>query len=311
MHPDLQTISRRDALTLLGRAGAVLGAMIPPALVEGRRGQYQLGYGLYGMRTLPHMEALGHVARIGYRHVELTLRPGWDTEPRLLTRISRAAIRRRINDLGLTLVDVMEGMQPASPNATVAANLERLRAAAEVAHECSPGPPALIQSPLGGRPGTFMERRKAMAEELATWAAKLDELDVTFCIKPHSKQAMSRPEDLLWMVEQVNHPRLKGVYDYGHFMAFGLDLKTTIRQVAPHARFVHIKDAVGSAPDHRFVLPGDGGVDYREYLQTMAAAGYRGPIVVEVSVDVFDQARYDPIVTAQSVWDRLSSVFAA
>ena len=27
------------------------------------------------------------------------------------------------------------------------------------------------------------------------------------------------------MVHRVNHPRMKGVYDYGHFMAFGLDLK--------------------------------------------------------------------------------------
>ena len=70
---------------------------------------------------------------------------------------------------------------------------------------------------------------------------------------------------------------MKGVYDYGHFMAFGLDLEATIRQVGPHAGFIHIKDAVRKAPDHRFVLPGDGGVDYARFLKTMAEVGYKDP----------------------------------
>lgn len=295
-------VKRREFLTT--SAVALLG--VRPVLAQ--RHKYEVGYGLYGMRDLPYMEGLGHLARIGYKHVEITLRPGWNTEPKLLTRADRAEIRKRIGDLGLTLVDCMEGMQPAS-KAAVEQNLERLHAAAEIAHECSPGAPALIQTPIGGRPGTWMERREAMAEELAKWASKLDELDVTFCIKPHSKQAMGRPEQLLWMLDRVNHPRMKGVYDYGHFMAFGLGLEETIRQVAPRSGFVHIKDAVGKAPDHRFVLPGDGGVDYARFLKTMGEVGYQGPIVVEVSANVFSQSGYDPVATAQRMWDRLSPVF--
>ena len=309
MFQDARSITRRDAIKGLGSAGAALAAlMVKPTIAVAQRKPYEVGYGLYGMRDLPYMEGLGHLARIGYKHVELTLRPGWNTEPKLLTRANRAEIRKRIGDLGLTLVDVMEGMQPAS-NVTVEQNLERLRAAAEMAHECSPGAPALIQTPIGGRPGTWMERREVMAEELAKWASKLDELDVTFCIKPHSKQVMGRPEQLLWMLDRVNHPRMKGVYDYGHFMAFGLGLEETIRQVAPRAGFTHIKDAVGKAPDHRFVLPGDGGVDHARMLRTMGEVGYQGPIVVEVSTDVFSQPGYDPVATAQRMWDRLSPVF--
>jgi sugar phosphate isomerase/epimerase len=309
MFQHARSISRRDAIKGLGSAGAALAALLAnPSIAVAQRKPYEVGYGLYGMRDLPYMEGLGHIARIGFKHVELTLRPGWNTEPKLLTRANRAEIRKRIGDLGLTLVDVMEGMQPAS-NVTVEQNLERLRAAAEMAHECSPGAPALIQCPIGGRPGTWMERREAMAEELAKWASKLDELDVTFCIKPHSKQVMGTPEQLLWMLDRVNHPRMKGVYDYGHFMAFGLGLEETIRQVAPRAGFVHIKDAVGKAPDHRFVLPGDGGVDNARMLRTLGEVGYQGPIVVEVSTDVFSQPGYDPVATAQQMWDRLSPVF--
>jgi sugar phosphate isomerase/epimerase len=243
-----RALSRREALERLGRVSAALGGVLAsPALGRAERAAYPLGYSLYGMQSIPHLEALGHVARIGYPTIELCLRPGWDTEPGLLSRADRAEIRRRISDLGLELVSVMEGMRPAAPQTTVASNLERLRAAAEVAHECSPGAAVVIQSPLGGSPGSFAERREAIAEELALWARALEALDVTFCIKAHSLQAMSHPEHLVWMVEQVNSPRLKAVYDYSHFAAFGLDMTATIRQVAPHMGFVHVKDTIRSA----------------------------------------------------------------
>ncbi len=159
MFQDARSITRRDAIKGLTGASVTLAALlVKPTIGAAQRTAYEVGYGLYGMRDLPYMGGLEHLARIGYKHVEITLRPGWNTEPKLLTRANRAEIRKRIGDLGLTLVDVMEGMQPAS-NATVEQNLERLRAAAEMAHECSPGAPALIQTPIGGRPGTWMQRR--------------------------------------------------------------------------------------------------------------------------------------------------------
>jgi sugar phosphate isomerase/epimerase len=59
------------------------------------------------------------------------------------------------------------------------------------------------------------------------------------------------------------------------------------------------------------VLPGDGGVDYALFLKTMAEVGYKGPIVVEVSTDVFSQPGYDPVGTAEKIWKRLSPIFSA
>src|SRR5688500_5562414 len=100
-------ITRRDAIKGLGSAAVTLAAlMAKPAIGVAQRKPYEVGYGLYGMRDLPYMAGLGHLARIGYKHVEITLRPGWNTEPKLLTRANRAEIRKRLGDLGLTLVDV-------------------------------------------------------------------------------------------------------------------------------------------------------------------------------------------------------------
>ena len=294
------TLTRRSVLAMAA-GGALLPAQPRPL---------QFGFSLYGMKTLPWREGLSHVARIGYKTTELSLRPGWNTEPKLLTKSDRAEIRKRISDLGLSLASVMENIGLARAGGSVPANLERLRAAAEICHESSPTPPALIETTVGGRPNAWDELKNAMADELAAWAKTLEQLKVTLAIKAHSKTAMSRPEHIVWLADQVNSPRIKMVYDYSHYAANQLDMRKTMEQVATRAVFVHIKDVEGVAPNHRFLLPGDGHIDYKAYLKTLREAGYRGPVVVEVSVDVFDQPGYDPVAAAEHVWKKVSPAFA-
>jgi len=291
--------TRRSAIATL--AGACLASS------QSRR--LPFGFSLYGMKTLPWREGLGHVARIGYQCTELCLRAGWNTEPKLLNTSDRREIRKRIGDLGLGLSSVMENLALARPGANRETNLERLRAAAEVCYECSPGPMALIETTLGGRPDSWEEMKSAMAEELGAWVSKVEELKITLAIKAHSKTAMSRPERLLWLASQIQSPGLKFVYDFSHFAAFGLDMRKTMEQLVPRTVFVHIKDTIGTAPDHRFVLPGDGPVDFKAYMKNLIELGYRGPVVVEVSVDVFDQPGYDPVKAAEHVWTKVSPAF--
>ena len=67
--------------------------------------------------------------------------PTWDTEPKLLSKTDRANICKQIADLGLVLPSVMESLRIAGPNVNKPGNLERLRVAAEMAHELSPKTP--------------------------------------------------------------------------------------------------------------------------------------------------------------------------
>ena len=272
--------------------------------------QLPFGFSLYGMKRLPWRDGLAQVARIGYQCTELCLRAGWDTEPKLLTNADRAEIRKRIGDLGLELSSVMENLGLARPGGSGEANLDRLRAAAEVCRECSPGPTALIETTVGGRPDSWEDVKNAMVDELGAWTRKIEELKITLAIKAHSKTAVSRPEQLLWLAGQVESPRLKFVYDFSHFAAFGLDMRKTMEQIVPRAVFVHIKDTIGTAPNHHFVLPGDGPVDFKPYVRNLVNLGYRGPVMVEVSVDVFDRPRYDPVKAAEHVWQKVSPAFA-
>jgi len=50
-------------------------------------------------------------------------------------------------------------------------------------------------------------------------------------------------------------------------------------------------------------------VDFKAYAKNLIELGYRGPVVVEVSVDVFDQPGYYPVKAAEHVWERVSPAF--
>jgi sugar phosphate isomerase/epimerase len=290
----------RRSVIAMAAGGALMRAQSRPLI---------FGFSLYGMKTLSWREGLGHVARIGYKSTELCLRTGWDTEPKLLTKQSRAEIRKRVGDLGLVLPAVMENLYLGRPGG-VEANLEHLRAAAEICYEASPGPPALIETTVGGRPGTWDDIKNAMADELGAWTKELDKLKVTLALKAHSKSGMAFPEQAVWLMNQAKSPRVRLVYDYSHYSANGLDLRKTQELVVPHTVFVHIKDTIGRAPNHHFVLPGDGPVDFKPYMKNLIELGYLGAVEVEVSVDVYNQPGYDPVKAAEHVWEKVSPAFA-
>jgi sugar phosphate isomerase/epimerase len=151
--------------------------------------------------------------------------------------------------------------------------------------------------------------KNAMADELADWAKTAEQLKTTVAIKAHSKNAMNLPERALWLVDQVKSPNIRLVYDYSHYEVNRLDMRKTMDQIASRAVFVHIKDSQGPPDNFKFLLPGDGRIDYKAYVKELTAVGYRGPVVVEVSVDVFDLPGYDPVAAAQRVWDRVSPAF--
>lgn len=67
-----------------------------------------------------------------------------------------------------------------------------------------------------------------------------------------------------------------------------------------------MKDARREGKDVRFLLPGDGGTDFREYFRLLRKHGYRGPVVVEVSSQIFSRPGYDPIATAEKSFAALA-----
>jgi sugar phosphate isomerase/epimerase len=98
-------------------------------------------------------------------------------------------------------------------------------------------------------------------------------------------------------------------FDISHFNVQGMDMETVIAQLAPRSHHTHVKDERGIAPDHEFLIPGEGEMDYPRYLRAMDRAGYDGHIVVEISIMVQRRPNYDALAAATQSYRVLSAAF--
>lgn len=253
----------------------------------------RLSLGTYGMRELPVDRALALIRETGYAGAELCLMPGWPSEPARLD----AAARRRIRGAGLPVATLLEGFDLLAPAAEHARTLDRIRAAADVAHEAAPG--AILQSVLGGRPAAWETQKEAMAARLAEWARVAADSGLRLAVKAHVGSAADTPEKLLWLLDRVRNPALAVVYDYSHFQLLGRGLEETLDVLLPRSAFVTVKDARRENGQPRFLLPGDGTVDYGHYGAQLKARGYRGWMLVEISRQLQTQAGYDAAAAAR------------
>src|ERR1051326_2113714 len=229
---------RRNVIGALagGAAAALVGDSPLAAAQSGKPVQplpirkARLGFKQYGMKKIPVHQAIDHIAKIGYKSLSLTLMPGWDTEPKLLSKPDRVDIRKQIGDLGLMLSTVMESLRLlGAPNSTRERNLERLKEAAALAHELSPGAPAAIETTLGGRPAIWEETKREMADELGVWAKTLEPLKTAVAIEGHVGNAVDRPEKMVWMLEQVNSPWIGNLFDYSHYKLQNIPVREALR----------------------------------------------------------------------------------
>lgn len=85
-----------------------------------------------------------------------------------------------------------------------------------------------------------------------------------------------------------------------------------MRALRPHLAMIQVKDARHTADGkHEFLLPGHGDVDYVRYFRALDRLGFSGPIVVEVSAQLFNRPDYDPLVAASRSYEVLSKAHRA
>lgn len=269
-------------------------------------------YGNYGMPHTPYPAMLREVAAIGYDGLELCVTPGYPTAPDRLDAAQRKDLRLRALDLDLEFDTLMlSGVSVHEPDAARhRANLELLRRIFALGAELGLDKPVLT-STLGGRTGDWERERTALADRVADWTAVSAECGGVFAAEAHVGGLVHAPKRMLWLLDAVNLPALKLNFDYSHFELLDIPLTHAIEQLVPHAAGVHVKDVRGRPPDFAFLLPGEGTVDYADYVRQLNAAGYDGYITVEISGQVFGASGYDPTAAAAFSYRTLSEAVSA
>lgn len=301
--------SRRTFLrTTAALAGAsALGPWVARAAAKTQPRPF--GFGLYGMKAVPILDAIDHVSRIGYRQIELSLLPGYDTEPKVFSAEKRRAAGTRIRERNLDLSSLLISINVSSDGKVQAANLDAIRRAGEVAHDLNAEKTPLVETIVGGKVAEWDANKQLFAQRVRAWAEAADAANVTLCIKAHAGQAVNSAERLLWLYRTVNHPRLALTYDYSHFQFEGIGLEESLREMRPHTRFIHVKDVAVGEKAPRYLLVGESGqIDYVRYFRLLDELNYQGPIIVEVSSQIHSKPGYDGVKTAEKAYAFLSRV---
>jgi inosose dehydratase len=245
-------------------------------------------------------EAIPAIAEIGYPAIELAVTPRLPTELYSLDAAQRQRIAQLLDAHGLALSAVAghTSMCADDPEEN-AANLRRLRDTIDLAVELArERDPPIVASLVGGREEMWDTHREILAERVHALGEYAASRGAIMAVEPHCGTALALPYQVVWLLEQVNHPAVRLNFDISHFDIRGIGIDECVPQMAPYSVHTHVKDQRGRYPDHEFLTPGSGPFDFVHYLTAMHAAGYTGYIGMEVSVMVQRKPGYDPYIDA-------------
>ena len=299
-------LSRRELLIATSAAALTSQLSTVRAVDEKKQRRPLLGFSLYGMKTLALSEALAQCAAIGYRCVELPVLADWPGDSGKFSAAAQKEFRERLTKHDLRLTALMDNLPILGDDAKHRGNLQRLKAAAEISRAMSEKDPPLVETVLGGKPAEWETVKQQFVDRLGEWARVMQQAEVQLAVKAHVANAMQRPDQLAWVLQQVNNPWLTAAYDFSHFELQKMDCRDTLKMLAEYTTFVHVKDGQGEPGKFQFLLPGEGTIDYSQLFRTLAQLGYNGDIVVEVSGQVFSKAGYDPLAAAKKSYAALA-----
>ncbi|HEX2281568.1 MAG TPA: TIM barrel protein [Thermomicrobiales bacterium] len=241
-----------------------------------------------------------------------TVIPGWATDAAGLDRSERRRIHALYDDHRLELCG-LSGNTPllVEDPAVHAEHMLRLRGYLDLAADLHcPGERLTVSTTSGGDPDDWDQVKGMLVERFGELVQHALHAGVLIGMEPHVGAALHRPDQALWLREQVDSPGLTIHFDISHFNVQEMAMEPVIAQLAPHSAHTQVKDERGVAPNHQFLIPGEGEMDYVRYLMAMRQAGYDGHIVVEISRMVQRRPDYDALAVASQSYQVLARAFA-
>ncbi|MFE2041606.1 sugar phosphate isomerase/epimerase family protein [Streptomyces sp. NPDC059477] len=98
--------------------------------------------------------------------------------------------------------------------------------------------------------------------------------------------AGARAERALRLLEEVDSPALRLLFDTGNGVAYGYEAYDLLTELVPWVEHVQIKDARGDADDPVYTLPGEGACRVADCLRLLLDHGYTGTWSIEPHLSV-------------------------
>lgn len=240
-------------------------------------------------------EKLTAIARAGFDGFEL-FENDFVTSP-----LSGEEVRQRSADLGLTL-DLYQPFRDIEGTApeVFAAAIERAKRKFELMNRLGVDT-MLVCSNVGT---ATIDDDELAATQLHQMAAVAADHGIRLAYEALAWGRYVSTYDHSWrIVQAADHPSLGLCLDSFHILSRGSDLSTIAEIPADKLLFCQLADAPAMKLDvlswsrHYRLFPGEGDWDLADFVGRVLAAGYNGPLSLEVFNDVFRQG--DPSVTAR------------
>jgi sugar phosphate isomerase/epimerase len=258
----------------------------------------RLAFSAWAMRELPVERQIQIVSQAGYVGICLVSDARWSQlDAVTASQAERRRIRSLLDDHGLALTAIAGHASVLDSRAEA---IQRLRAGLDLAADLAgpTGTPPPLVSMAYGTPESYLSDRQAVADAFAEVADYARQRGGTLALEPHVGQAFDTPEKVVWLMQQVNSPHFRLNLDNSHFEVIGRDLEEYVPLLVPYAVHTDLKDQRGRAPEHEFLVPGEGDFSYARYMRALDRAGYDGYLSVEISVMVQRRPDYDPAEVA-------------
>lgn len=134
--------------------------------------------------------------------------------------------------------------------------------------------------PLGKTEETWALNVKFMRELVKT----AREYDVTICLEnmPFTEFSISRPEEILRLIEEINDDHFKMCLDTGHVNVFPeLSVADEVRKMKDVIRAFHIHDNNGKGDLH--AIPYFGNIDWEDFGKALKEIDFKGVFSLETA----------------------------
>lgn len=272
----------------------------------------RLGYATYGMQEADLFAAIPRLVELGYSALELSVHTGTPADPIVLDTDGRAELRALLEAHDLPTPHLMDlSVEALATGDARTESQARFREACVFADALRIDRTPVLKMPMRGEQPTWDGNEHDIAAQFLELADIAAEHDVIFAPEPHVGTCFETPEKGHWLMTNTDHQHLGLALDISHFPATCFDVQQAVELCAPYAVTTHVKDTVVRDGEFRFRLPGVTGFDYEWYCRALLDHGYDGPIICEVSAQLWRQSDHDPWEAAAAMAEALADPIAA